>query len=152
MKFTNLILIVAFYLVIPSVDAEEYPVKIFDTNSYAKVLQANDGKEFTLIFWSLLCSPCIKELYYISESKLYESSKFVFVSVDGDDITQEVKRFLKKIDLINQEHWIFSVSQIDEIVHSVDPRWYGEVPRNYFFDEDHNRIRLKHLEVSAGGV
>ena len=121
-------------------------IKIFSPASYSEILHQNEDKEFTLVFWSLICSPCLKELQTISNKKLYTGSKFIFVSIDGDDLRADVTKMIRRLKLESAEHWIFDSRKIDEIITSVDESWYGEVPRNYYFDYEHNRIRLGKIE------
>ena len=121
-------------------------LKILGSAGYNKILFENTGKEFTLIFWSVTCPPCIKELALISKNKMYLNQKFVFVSTDSEQSSQDVIALLKKLALEDQDHWIFQNGQAQAIISSVDDNWYGEVPRNYFFDEDHNRMRLRKIE------
>ena len=121
-------------------------IKIFSPTSYSEILHQNEDKEFTLVFWSLICSPCLKELQTISNNKLYAGSKFIFVSIDGNDLRADVTKMIRRLKLESAEHWIFDSRKIDEIITSVDENWYGEVPRNYYFDYEHNRTRLRKIE------
>jgi len=94
------------------------------------------------MFWSVECSPCLKELKHVSENKMYLSQKFIFVSIDNNQSPDQISMMIKKLKLTKQQHWVFQAGKEKEIIDSVDENWYGEVPRNYYFDEDHNRTRL----------
>ena len=144
-KLFSFIIILSFYQSLIAL-ADSPNVRIFYPESYAQILKKNEGKEFTLVFWSVICSPCLKELMHIGKSKMYLNSKFVFVAVDGDDVMKDVKAFIVKTGLQSQEHWVFDRSKIDENVTTIDESWYGVVPRNYFFDDEHNRIRLRNIK------
>jgi len=126
--------------------ADTSDIKVFEPESYADILNENDGKEFTLVFWSITCPSCIRELRLISRKKLYLNEKFVFVSTDGDDFTNEIQQLLNKLKLQQLEHWVFNSLKTEQIVNMVDETWYGEVPRNYFFDDEHNRVRVRNFE------
>ncbi len=139
-------LVLVFSLMSFMAYANETRINIFHPASYHKILDQYQGKAFTLVFWSVFCSPCIRELERLGKNKTYMSGTFIFVSTDGDNLIKEVQRLIEKTGLQNQQHWVFSAAQIDEIINTVDSQWYGEVPRNYFFDDEHNRIRLNVLE------
>ncbi|VAW93790.1 hypothetical protein MNBD_GAMMA23-729 [hydrothermal vent metagenome] len=117
-------------------------IKIFYPGSYAKILEGNKGKAFTLLFWSVDCSSCLEKLKLISKAEIYANQTFVFVSTDGDDMLVDVISVIKQMNLEQQAHWVFKSELTQEIINSVDNTWYGEVPRNYYFDKDHQRIRL----------
>ena len=125
-----------------TVRGAETTVRTFTPNSYSQLLNENDEKEFTLMFWSVECSPCLKELKHVSENKMYLSQKFIFVSIDNNQSPDQISMMIKKLKLTKQQHWVFQAGKEKEIIDSVDENWYGEVPRNYYFDEDHNRTRL----------
>jgi len=134
-------ILVTIFFMVSAVSSSK--IKIFNSGSYDSLLEMHQGKEFTLIFWSIICMPCIRELKIISKNKIYLSGKFVFVSTDGDDLIMDLKQFIEKLGLQEQEHWVFNHEKVDEIINEVDEHWYGEVPRNYFFDDEHNRIRIR---------
>ena len=131
-----------------SAQASDDPtVNVFYPHSYAEILKNHNGEEFNMVFWSVICSPCLKELQLISQKKLYLNSKFVFIAVDGDDLMADVKKYIHKVGLNNQEHWVFKHTLIDENVNVVDSSWFGVVPRNYFFDYEHNRVRIRGFDA-----
>lgn len=126
--------------------AQQGIIKPFSAKSYAEILKNNEGKEFTLIFWSIMCSPCIKELALISKNKIYVNHTLIFVSTDYEYPVADITAVIKQFNLQDQEHWVFNGSDVLAIISSVDKSWYGEVPRNYFFDDEHNRIRLQQIQ------
>lgn len=146
MKKITALFTLVLLLISQAVVADEPLVKTFYPESYAKILKDNNGKEFTLVFWSVSCSPCIKELKLISETKMYVNQKFVFVAIDGEAILDDIIWLIRQLNLEQQEHWVFKSELAQEIINAVDKTWYGEVPRNYFFDVDDNRLRLRELK------
>lgn len=122
---------------------EELKIKTFTAASYTKILNQNEGREFTLVFWSTTCSPCLQELTLIADSKMYVNQKFIFVSIDNELDVSEIAAVIKGLQLEQLEHWVFQAGQSQDIIDSVDERWYGEVPRNYYFDDEHIRRRIK---------
>jgi len=146
MKRMIVVTLVLSFCVAPYVFASNIIIKIFYPNSYHEILKHNEGKEFTLMFWSITCRPCIKELALISRTKMYENQKFVFVSTDYDQEHEYISEVIKVFMLEQQEHWVIQTGKFEEVISEVDKNWYGEVPRNYFFDEDHNRTRLRTIK------
>lgn len=145
-KFTTLFSILLL-LVLHDATGQPLFIKIFYPGSYAKLLESNKGEEFILLFWSIDCAPCLKKLKQISEKKIDVKQKFIFVSTDGDDMLVDVAAVIKQLNLEQQAHWIFKSELTPEIINSVDGRWYGEVPRYYYFDTNHQRIRLQELKL-----
>ena len=146
MKRMIVVTLVLSLCVAPYVFASNLIIKSFYPNSYHQILKNNEGKEFTLMFWSITCRPCIKELALISRTKMYENQKFVFVSTDYDQEHEYISEVIKVFMLEQQEHWVIQTGKFEEVISEVDKNWYGEVPRNYFFDEDHNRTRLRTIK------
>ncbi len=138
---------VLLLVILQDVVAKQLVIKTFYPESYAEVLANNKGKAFILLFWSVDCAPCLKKLKQLSEEKIAVKQKFIFVSTDGDDMLVDVAAVIKQLNLEQQVHWVFKSERIPEIINSVDSRWYGEVPRYYYFDNNHQRIRLQELKL-----
>jgi len=141
---------VLFILLLPvscNAVAQKSVIKTFYPGSYTKLLENNKGREFTLLFWSVDCSPCLEKLKLISETRIYAKQKFVFVSTDGDEMLADVAVVVRQMNLEQQAHWVFKSGLTQEIINSVDSSWYGEVPRNYYFNKKHQRIRLQELKL-----
>jgi len=133
---TNLIL---FWIISHSAEASD--VKTFNVTDYENIIsQQND--EFVMLFWSMECSPCIKEMRSISGLSTKQRNRFVFISTDGDDFKQEVNNTLNNLGLEKEKNWVFNSASTDEIINTIDSSWYGETPRSYYFDKEKNRTRL----------
>ena len=46
---------------------------------------------------------------------------------------------LEKHHLNDVENWVFADANSQKLRFEIDPSWYGELPRTYFFDSAHNR-------------
>ncbi len=141
---------VLFILLLPvsyNAVAQQSFIKTFYPGSYTKLLENNKGSEFTLLFWSVDCPPCLEKLKLISKTRMYAKQKFVFVSTDGDEMLADVAAVVKQMNLEQQAHWVFKSGLNQEIINSVDSNWYGEVPRNYYFNKNHQRTRLQELKL-----
>ena len=104
----------------------------FKTDSYNKLLTDN-GDAFLMVMWSLDCPPCIKELKLLG--MLYKNNpdlNLVLVSTDSPSRNVEINDLLKESGLADSNSWVFSDESSQKLRYSIDPRWYGELPRSYF--------------------
>ncbi len=76
----------------------------------------------------------------------------VFVATDDTARAEEAQRVLSRHGLGDRESWIFADTNRQRLRYEIDPRWYGELPRSYFYDHNHRRVPLsgklqqQHLE------
>lgn len=62
------------------------------------------------------------------------------LSTDEPDVSTEVENILIKHKLNDLENWIFGNDDAQKMRYEIDPRWYGELPRTYFFTSSHKRV------------
>jgi len=113
---------------------------LFNTNSYSQLIEQKK-QAFLMVMWSLDCPPCIKELN--SLSLLYKENpnlNMVLVSTDSPARSDEINKLLSRFDLLKIDNRVFSTEPIQRLRYSIDPQWYGELPRSYFHD-NHSTIR-----------
>jgi len=113
----------------------------FFDESLKEITGARNGQPFLLVLWSIDCPPCLKELKHIGQ--LYSEftpGSLVLVSTDGADYAEEAQQILAHNGLTDAESWLFSGSFPERLRYRIDPNWYGELPRAYFYDAKHNRI------------
>lgn len=115
----------------------------FADGSYESIRKAHQGQPFALVFWSVDCSPCVKELSLLAAAlKQHPQMKLVLVSTDESAYRARVEEMLVKHGLEHVESWMFGDDDSSRLRYQVDPRWYGELPRSYFYDAQHNRTAL----------
>jgi len=113
--------------------------KEFSVDSFAQIKEGFEGKEFLLGLWSVDCPPCLAELMFMGELlKLNPELPYVLVSTDPIEEREFAADFLEDFQLADIESWMFADSFVERLRFSIDPGWYGELPRSYFFDENHN--------------
>lgn len=118
----------------------EQPVKIFKTGTYAQLLEQRHNKPFMLVFWSLDCPPCYKELVMLSEVMQKQPLlELVVVSTDKPSDIGEIRQKLNRFGLKNINTWVFDNDIAQQLRYEIDPGWYGELPRSYLFNAKHNR-------------
>lgn len=108
----------------------------FDEGSFVQIEQANKGKPMLVAIWSLDCPPCMKELELLGRLKeKYPGFNLVLISTDGIEATEEAEALLNAFGLPLGDSWIFASEQIERLRFSIDPQWYGELPRSYLYDK-----------------
>ena len=66
----------------------------------------------------------------------------VMLTVDGKSANTEINRILTKFNVITLENWFFFEDNSAKLRFEIDPTWYGELPRTYFFNSDHQRTAI----------
>ena len=111
----------------------------FMPGSYEEILKHYQGKPFLMVFWSLDCPPCFKELSMLGALiEDYPALKLVLVSTDSPGDRNELLDVISSKGLATADAWVFQ-SNSSRLRHEVDRIWYGELPRSYFFDGQQNR-------------
>ena len=112
----------------------------FKIGSYQEILQQNKQRPFLMVLWSLDCMPCMKELKMLGEfHQKYSQHKLVLISTDSNSQSDEIVQLMTQYGLLTVDQWVFDGS-FQYLRHSIDPAWYGELPRGYFFKRDQSRV------------
>lgn len=121
-------------------------VKTFGNGSYQWMLNHYKDKPFVLIIWSITCPSCLKEMPLISKlSKEQPGLNLVLLSVDDKSVQDEIDAILKKHQLQTLDNWVFAEDNSPKLRYEIDPKWYGELPRTYFFNASHQRHGISGL-------
>jgi len=113
-------------------------IKAFTAESFEEIKASFAGQEFLLGLWSVDCPPCMVEMEFMAELLILNPDiPYVLVSTDPIDQRDYSAEFLEDVGLGDKESWMFADSFVERLRFSVDPNWYGELPRSYFFDKDH---------------
>ena len=109
----------------------------FVHGSQQQIISARTGKPFILAFWSLTCTNCRDDLAMFGRlAKKYRDLNLVLVSTDSPEQKQEIADTLRQYHMERAESWVFADSYAERLRFEVDPQWYGELPRTYFFEAD----------------
>lgn len=118
-------------------------MKPFEMTSLEQIKAARSGQPFLLVLWSVDCPPCIKELSQLrSFREEFGARGLVLLSTDGPMEHDLVIRTIAEYGLQDFDNWAFSDNFADRLRYSIDPAWYGELPRAYFYDADHQRLAV----------
>lgn len=113
-------------------------LKPFGHGSMAQIAAAREGKPFILGFWSISCSHCQEDLALLGEfSQKHPTAQVVLVSTDTPEDSAAIGATLQRHGLGSGEAWVFADAFADRLRFEVDRKWYGELPRTYFYDAAH---------------
>ena len=115
-------------------------LKPFTSGSYQQLLANNANKPFMLVVWSVDCSSCLKEMALLSDiHKSNPNIKMIMLAADELSVNEKIEQILKQHQLDGIENWVFADENSQKLRFEIDPKWYGELPRTYFFDSAHQR-------------
>lgn len=123
--------------------ADVNAINEFQTGSYRQILDKHAGNPFVLVIWSLACPSCIKDMEQLDAlHNKYPQLAVVMLSVDEPSDVAEIKDILGKHHLAGVENWVFADEDAQKLRYEIDPAWFGEMPRTYFFDKAHDRTGI----------
>ncbi len=126
-------------LCIPATAMAEF--QPFSSKSLAHIRAARDGRPFLLVLWSISCPPCLQELEHLGQLQTgFMPDGLVLISTDGPEYADEALQVLSRYGLAEAENWHFTGNFPERLRYYIDPDWYGELPRAYFYDADHERM------------
>lgn len=122
-------------------DASYASVKNFHPDSLTEIISDRKNQPFLMVLWSIDCPPCLKELslFKAFKDKLTKEN-FVLISTDAPEAAAEIQQTLKDNQLEDLESWIFSDVMAGRLRYVIDPHWFGELPRAYFYNSQHERM------------
>jgi thiol-disulfide isomerase/thioredoxin len=116
-------------------------IKPFVAGSYQQILAASPNQPLMLAIWSVDCPSCLKDMDILG--KLHEKHpalKIVMLATDDAEALPEIKRIIDSHKLGGLENWAFASDNPEKLRYEIDPAWYGELPRTYFFAAGHQRV------------
>ena len=120
-------------LLMTSIVQAENTLQLFDKNTYQTILQNEKQQPFLLVLWSLDCPPCMEELSVLAEiHQQHPDKKIILLSVDAESLPDDIKQVVNKFGLAELPQWVFGSDAPQYLRYSIDPMWYGELPRSYF--------------------
>lgn len=120
--------------------AEPAQLQPFAPGSYQQILDKHADKPLMLVIWSITCSSCLKDMALLNKMhKANPKIDFVMLATDDASATDQIEQILAKNDLSGLENWQFADENPQKLRYEIDPKWYGELPRSYFFNRKHER-------------
>lgn len=113
----------------------------FLPGSFGELVEARAGEPYLLVLWSTTCLPCREEFRVLAELR-EEHGELPLVLVGTDPPGQEamVNRMLEHFGLADLENWAFADDDALLLRFEIDPEWYGELPRSYFYAPGGERV------------
>ena len=88
-----------------------------------------------VMFWSVDCAPCLKDLALLNElQRDYGTLPVTLIATDGTAFSDDIIELAQAFDLHGNDHWVANIS-LDQMRMVVDPDWYGELPRTYLYKQ-----------------
>lgn len=119
---------------------DEVIIKPFQTGSYQQLLTLHHEKAFILAIWSIDCPSCLKDFAQLSQlHKAHPELDIVLLATDETEALPDIRQIVSNHQLSNLENWAFMTNNPEKLRYEIDPAWYGELPRTYFFNAQHQR-------------
>lgn len=118
-------------------------LQTFEPASLQQIVQQHKGKPFMLFIWSLDCTYCQTTLDVLAQVKRDDKGlTIVTLSTDAADDPQAAALMEKRLTELKmqQNAWAFGPASPDKIKYAIDPKWFGEKPRTYWFNARGERI------------
>ncbi len=114
-------------------------IQDFGPQTFAQIKSQHAGKPFIVSLWSVDCAPCRVELDMLGKLRQADVDfPLVVISTDSIDKREEAVDILQGYGLDGVPTWMFADTFVERLRFSIDPQWYGELPRSYFFAPDHS--------------
>jgi len=115
-------------------------VRPFGPDSLQHIQAERAGRPFILTLWSASCTHCPAELKALGElARQHPGLDIVLLSTDSPAEAGELAALANGYGLGRKAQWVFADAQPEKLRFAIDRRWYGELPRTYFFDAQHRR-------------
>jgi thiol-disulfide isomerase/thioredoxin len=110
------------------------------SGSFADLVAARQGQPFLLVLWSVTCAPCRQEFELLADvKKTHPGLKLLLISTDDIADRRLAGEVLGRYGLEHEPSWMFADPDAQRLRYEIDPAWYGEMPRAYFYDANHRR-------------
>lgn len=112
----------------------------FTAETLQQVEAQYEGQPFLLVLWSVHCAPCFAELEMLGDMLAQDPQlPLVLVATDAPDMREHVEDVLADYALDAVTTWHFADAIPEKLRYAIDPQWFGELPRSYYYDAAHAR-------------
>ncbi len=114
-------------------------IRPFTSDTLAAIRQELQGRGFILSLWSVTCAPCREDLAILSGLReRHPDLPIILVSTDAIGVRDDALWVLEQHGLQDLPSWMFADDFAEPLRFSIDPQWFGELPRSYFYAPDHS--------------
>jgi len=115
-----------------------YEFMPFEINTRNVIEKKYLNQPLIISFWSIDCPYCIDDLKKLGKAlSKNKNVKLITVCVDGKESAKKAERILNLAHLPEHERYQYAEVDEDRLRYNIDPAWYGELPRTYFYDAAH---------------
>ena len=115
-----------------------YEFMPFDMNTRKVIEKRYIDQPLIISFWSIDCPYCIDDLKKLGKALSKNTNvQLITVCVDGKESAKKAERILSQANLPKHEKYQYAEVDEDRLRYNIDPAWYGELPRTYFYDAAH---------------
>ena len=133
MKLKTLLLLLVF-----SNFSFAYELMPFEINTRNVIEKKYLNQPLIISFWSIDCPYCIDDLKKLGKALSKNTNvQLITVCVDGKESAKKAERILSQANLPKHEQYQYAEVDEDRLRYNIDPAWYGELPRTYFYDATH---------------
>ena len=112
----------------------------FNEETLTQLHSRYQGQPFVLVLWSAHCAPCLAELKMLGKELVrHPDLPLVLISTDEPGSRDEVRMLLEDYGLESFVSWQFAGDFPEKLRYLIDPDWFGELPRSYFYTADGQR-------------
>lgn len=124
-----------------TVPAGAAELRAFTPDSLAAIQVKYAGRPFILSLWSANdCVHCITELTLFGKlAKSRPRLPLVLVATDGMEHAASAQQIQKRHGLTRIDSWMFDDPIPERLRQTIDPGWYGDIPRTYLYNARHER-------------
>lgn len=146
-------LVFAFWLMMfPAWAVSGDMLKPFEPASLKTIAEQHKGKPFVLFVWSLDCDYCHASLDRLTQARR-TGSTLAIVTLATDPLHDPHARAAMEKRLtelqLTRNAWAFGSASPEKLKYALDPKWYGEKPRSYWFNARGERIAYSGMLTPA---
>lgn len=123
--------------------ADDAALQAFEPDSLARLVAQQKGKPFVLVIWSLDCEYCIASLKTLGEEQRKRKHlRLVTLATDAADDPQLAPLIRQRLAAfgVRGPAWAYGNAPEEQLRYAIDPKWYGEKPRSYWFNAHGERV------------
>lgn len=124
----------------------------FEPDSLARMIEEQKSKPFVLVVWSLDCEYCQTSLKALAQEKRKRKDlTVVTLSTDSVSDPEAVTLMQKRLTSLGMtgKAWAYGTAPSEQLRFAIDPKWYGEKPRSYWFNARGERTAYSGVLTSA---
>ena len=115
----------------------------FVRGSQQTIVAAQQGRSFVQALWSLDCVHCRDDLALLGRlRKKYPALQVILVATDPAERREQAEQVLAHFQLADAPSWLFADRFVERLRYEIDPQWFGELPRTYFYSADGKRTAV----------